>query len=177
MPEPARPTAPWPASAKVLSLEAAVAQRAAWRAAGRRVVLTNGHFDLLHLGHVDYLQRARALGDALIVGLNGDASTRLLKGPGRPLTPAAERALILAALACVDAVVIFETPTAEELAARVQPDLYVKGGDWSPAAGRLPPEAAGVVAAGGEVAFIPYLPDHSTSQIIATIVERYGRRA
>jgi D-glycero-beta-D-manno-heptose 1-phosphate adenylyltransferase len=160
----------------VLSWEQAGAARCAWRAAGRRVIFTNGHFDLLHLGHVDYLQRARALGDRLIVAVNGDASTRQLKGPGRPLTPAVERAAILAALACVDAVVIFDTPSAEELVARIQPDVYVKGGDWSPAVGKLPPEAAIVQAYGGEVSFIPYLPGHSTSNLIQTIVERYGRK-
>jgi len=166
----------FPQSDKVLTLPAAIVRRASWRAAGRRVVFTNGHFDILHLGHVDYLQRARVLGDALIVGLNGDASTRQLKGPQRPIVPAGERALILAALACVDAVVIFESPTAEELVRQLQPDLYVKGGDWSPEGGRLPPEAATARAYGGEVAFIPYLPEHSTTRIVETIVERYGHR-
>jgi len=160
---------------QVLTWDEALAQREAWRAAGRRVVFTNGHFDILHLGHVDYLQRARALGDVLIVGLNGDRSTSQLKGPERPIVPAAERAQILAALACVDAVVIFDTPTAEELVGRLRPDLYVKGGDWSPEEGRQPPEAAIARAAGGEVAYIPYLAGHSTSGIIRTIMERYGR--
>lgn len=161
---------------QVLDWEAAQAMRQTWRDAGRRVVFTNGHFDVLHLGHVDYLQRASALGDALIVGLNGDASTRALKGPARPIVPASERAAILAALACVDMVVIFDTPTAEELVRRLEPDIFVKGGDWSPASGRMPPEIRIVEEYGGQVEFMPYLPDHSTTRIIETILERYGRR-
>jgi len=160
----------------VLTWEAAREQCQAWRAAGRRVVFTNGHFDLLHLGHVDYLQRARALGDVLVVGLNGDASTRRLKGPARPIVPAEERAAILAALACVDAVVIFDELTAEKLVRLLRPDIYVKGGDWSPEEGRWPPEAAIVREYGGQIHFIPYLPDHSTTELIRKIVERYGRR-
>jgi len=99
-------------------------------AAGRTVVFTNGHFDLLHLGHVDVLQRARALGDVLVVGLNSDASTQQLKGPQRPIVPQAERAAVLAALACVDLVVIFDELTASRLVAALRPDIYVKGGDW-----------------------------------------------
>jgi rfaE bifunctional protein nucleotidyltransferase chain/domain len=161
----------------VITLDEAIQRRRVCWNAGRRVVFTNGHFDLLHLGHVDYLQRARELGDILIVGLNGDASTRQLKGPQRPLVPAKERALILAALSCVDLVVIFDAPTAEELVRALQPDIYVKGGDWAPAgAGREPPEAAIVHSYGGQVRYIPYLPDHSTTRLIETILERYGRR-
>ena len=160
----------------VLTWDEAQNARAAWRDAGRRVVFTNGHFDVLHLGHVDYLQRARDLGDALIVGLNGDISTRQLKGPARPIVPAVERAAILAALHCVDVVVIFDTPTAEELVGTLQPDIFVKGGDWSPAHGKMPPEAEVTRSYGGRVEFVPYLPDHSTTRIIETILERYGRR-
>lgn len=149
-----------------------------WRRAGLRLVFTNGHFDLLHLGHVDYLQRARELGDRLIVGLNGDTSTRRLKGPHRPIVPASERGWILAALACVDLVVIFEETTAQLLVSLLCPAVYVKGGDWAPEGnveGRIPPEASVVTSYGGQVAYLPYLPDHSTSRIIATILERYGR--
>ena len=161
---------------QVLDWEAAQAMRQTWRDAGRRVVFTNGHFDVLHLGHVNYLQRAGALGDVLIVGLNGDTSTRALKGPARPIVPASERAALLAALACVDLVVVFDTPTAEELVRRLEPDIFVKGGDWSPASGKMPPEARVVEEYGGRVEFMPYLPDHSTTRIIETILERYGRR-
>lgn len=161
---------------QILSWDEALIQRDAWKAEGRRIVFTNGHFDILHVGHVDYLQRARALGDCLIVGLNGDTSTRQLKGPQRPIVPANERAALLAALACVDAVVIFESPTAEELVARLRPDIYVKGSDWSPERGREPPEAAIVRSYGGHVVFLPCLPGHSTTHIIQTILERYGRR-
>lgn len=161
----------------VWRLEEAEKQCAAWHAAGKRIVFTNGHFDLLHLGHVDYLQRARALGDALVVGLNSDASTRQLKGPARPIVPEQERAAVLAALACVDGVVIFDAPTAEELVRRLKPHIYVKGGDWSPDQGRWPPEARVAQEYGGQVLFLPYLPDHSTSRLIQTILERYGRGA
>jgi rfaE bifunctional protein nucleotidyltransferase chain/domain len=148
------------------------AEAAAWaaqlRAAGRSVVFTNGCFDLLHCGHVDYLQRARALGDALVVGLNGDDSVRELKGPGRPILPEADRAIVLAALRAVDVVVVFHQPTAEALVAAIQPAVYVKGGDWGPGR-RTPPEAAVVLSYGGRVQFIPYLPGRSTSEIIAQI--------
>jgi D-beta-D-heptose 7-phosphate kinase/D-beta-D-heptose 1-phosphate adenosyltransferase len=161
------------------------------RQAGQRIVFTNGVFDLLHLGHVRYLQRARALGDALVVALNADASTRLLKGPERPITPQAERAEVLAALACVDAVTIFGERTAEALVAELRPDIYAKGGDYAgteanaalhrldaaalaalpasdPLFARLP-EARVVAAYGGTLCLIPYLPGHSTSALIARI--------
>ncbi len=144
--------------------------------AGERGVFTNGCFDLLHLGHVRYLQEARALGDFLVVGLNGDESVRHLKGPGRPLMPENERAEILAALACVDYVSIFDEPTAGPLVEQVRPAIYVKGGDYAlagdtpevPDSSRLP-EAKVVQAYGGIVRLIPYLPHHSTSELIAAI--------
>ena len=149
-----------------------------WRNAGRTVVFTNGHFDLLHLGHVDLLQRARALGDVLVVGLNSDASTRQLKGPQRPIVPQAERAAMLAALACVDLVVIFDELTANQLVAALRPDIYVKGGDWQPDEDRAaPPEAAVVHSYGGQVCFLPYLPGHSSSDLIQTILDRFAPRA
>lgn len=141
---------------------------------GERAVCTNGCFDLLHLGHVRYLQEARALGDFLIVGLNDDAGTRLLKGAGRPLVPQQERAELLAALACVDYVTLFSEPTAGPLVALLRPAIYVKGGDYAQAnslqadAGRLP-EAAVVQDYGGSVRLIPYLPHHSTTELIAAI--------
>jgi rfaE bifunctional protein nucleotidyltransferase chain/domain len=155
-------------SGVVLGQGEAAAWAAQLRAAGRIVVFTNGCFDLLHRGHVDYLQRARTLGDALVVGLNGDGSVRQLKGPGRPILPEADRAAVLAALRAVDVVVIFHQPTAEALVAAVQPAIYVKGGDWGPAQ-RTPPEAAVVLSYGGRVQFIPYLPGRSTSEIVAQI--------
>ena len=144
------------------------------QAAGERGVFTNGCFDLLHLGHIRYLEQARALGDFLVLGLNDDHSVRLLKGPGRPLVPEQERAEILAALACIDYVTIFGEPTAGPLVALLQPAIYVKGGDYTaeqddvPDASRLP-ETKVVQAYGGVVRLIPYLPHHSTTGLIKEI--------
>ena len=137
---------------------------------GKTVVLTNGHFDLLHVGHVDCLQRARALGDVLIVGLNSDASTRLLKGEKRPIVPQEERAQLLAALQCVDYVIIFEERTAERLLAVLKPEVYVKGGDWTI---ENLPEAKAVAEYGVRVEFLPQVPSRSTTDIIETILARY----
>lgn len=150
----------------ILTLEAALRARAELRAGGARLVFTNGHFDLLHVGHLDYLEKARARGDALYLGLNGDASTRRLKGPGRPLVPAVERARLLAALLPVSAVIIFEDDTADGLIRALQPDVYVKGGDY---ASKPLPERPTVEAYGGQVALIDYLPGHSTSELIARV--------
>ncbi len=144
---------------------------------GERGVFTNGCFDLLHLGHVRYLQEARALGDFLVLGLNSDESTRLLKGPGRPFVSEDERAEILAALACVDYVTIFGEKTAVPLVELLQPAIYVKGGDYAndsageaitPDTGRLP-EAMVVQTYGGSVRLIPYVPGHSTTELIEAI--------
>lgn len=158
---------------RVVNWAEAVEESARLRAEGRVVVFTNGHFDLLHYGHVRYLQEARALGDFLIVGVNSDASTRALKGPGRPLFPAEARAAVVAALACVDRVVIFHGLTAEALVEALRPQVYVKGGDWSPredgSRPEGPPEAQAVQRYGGQVVFLPYLPGHSTSDLIARI--------
>ena len=150
----------------VLTLEAALSARAAMRRAGHQLVFTNGHFDLLHVGHLDYLEKARALGDALFLGLNGDESTTRLKGEGRPLVPAIERARLLAALIPVSGVIIFEADTADDLIRQLQPDIYVKGGDY---AHKVLPERPTVEAYGGRVALIDYLPDHSTTALIARI--------
>jgi D-glycero-beta-D-manno-heptose 1-phosphate adenylyltransferase len=136
------------------------------RAAGRTIVFTNGVFDILHPGHVRYLQDARALGDVLIVGLNADASVRRNKGPGRPINPEAERAEILAALACVDAVVIFGEDTPAEIVRLVQPDILVKGADW-PADQIVGRDT--VEARGGRVVLMPVEPGHSTTAIVARI--------
>lgn len=158
----------------VVSLERAMHIRRDLEGAGRTVVFTNGHFDLLHVGHLSYLQGARDLGDTLIVGLNDDASTRELKGDGRPIIPQAGRALMLAALSCVDYVVIFEGLTANRLVEALEPDIYVKGGDWGN--NRMPPEAAVVANYGGEVRFLPYLSERSTTGLIETIMAGVGGR-
>jgi len=118
-------------SALALS-ETARSRLAAWRAAGERVVFTNGVFDLLHRGHVEYLEEARALGDRLVVGVNSDASVRRVKGPQRPIVPESERAELLAALACVDLVELFDEDTPERVIREVDPQVLVKGADWAP---------------------------------------------
>lgn len=132
----------------------------------KTLVFTNGHFDLLHTGHLDYLEKARLLGDALFVGVNGDAATTALKGRGRPIVPAIERARLLAALYCVDAAIIFEATTAEALITALRPEIYVKGGDYQ---AKNLPERPLVESYGGRVALIDLLPDHSTSALIARI--------
>jgi D-glycero-beta-D-manno-heptose 1-phosphate adenylyltransferase len=172
------------------------------QARGGRAVCTNGIFDLLHLGHVTYLQQARALGDLLVVCLNSDDSARRLKGPSRPITPQGERAEVLAALACIDYVTIFGENTAESLVAALRPAIYVKGADYAggstericldagalrralagepgtpPALiglGARLPEAAVVAGYGGALALLPYLPGHSTTELLQRIVSRYA---
>jgi D-beta-D-heptose 7-phosphate kinase/D-beta-D-heptose 1-phosphate adenosyltransferase len=136
------------------------------RAAGKMIVFTNGVFDLLHIGHLRYLQQARRLGDALLVGLNSDRSVRAVKGPGRPLTPEAERAELLEALTCVDGVVVFDEETPQDLIAMLQPDVLVKGADWAEDAivGRDIVEARG-----GRVVRVELEPGQSTSAIIDRI--------
>ena len=133
---------------------------------GKSVVFTNGVFDILHPGHLRYLQQARALGDALIVGLNADASVRRNKGPERPINPEAERAELLEALECVDAVVVFDEDTPAAIIAAVQPDILVKGADWAADAivGRETVEARG-----GRVVRIPIEQGYSTTAIIERI--------
>ncbi len=167
------------------TLAAQVAER---QAAGQRAVFTNGVFDLLHIGHARYLQRARSLGDFLIVGVNSDASTRRLKGPTRPLVPEAERTELVAALACVDYVTIFGDATAERLLGIVRPAVYVKGGDYAgaDAASRardvvLEPEElrrvlAGEVGAGGDRAELAGLAGLGERLPEARTVASYGGR-
>jgi D-glycero-beta-D-manno-heptose 1-phosphate adenylyltransferase len=162
-----------------ISLERLMPLRRAWRDEGRTVVFTNGIFDLLHLGHLRYLESARALGDLLIVGLNSDDSTRRLKGPKRPLVPQDERAALLLGLRPVDHVTIFHESTAESLVAALEPEVYVKGGDYvlsnaGESSGKVLPEARIVRGYGGRVELIPYLPGHSTTELIERILERYG---
>ncbi len=136
------------------------------RGAGRRLVFTNGCFDLIHPGHVVYLREARAFGDRLLVGLNSDSSVRALKGPGRPILDAADRAAILGALRWVDAVVLFEEATPLELILRVRPDVLVKGGDYTP--DRIV-GAREVLSWGGAVRVVPFLPGHSSSSIVSRL--------
>ncbi|MEZ4523320.1 MAG: adenylyltransferase/cytidyltransferase family protein [Thermomicrobiales bacterium] len=137
---------------------------------GKTIVLTNGHFDLLHVGHLRYLQAAAGLGDVLIVALNDDAMTTERKGKGRPVLPAVERAELLAGLKCVGYVTIFPQQTAVEVVELVRPDVYVKGGDYGPGGADLP-EAAVVERLGGKVAILPFVEGRSTSEIIAAIRE------
>lgn len=177
--------APMP-HATILPLAELAALLAPRQAAGACIVCTNGVFDLMHIGHLRYLTTARAMGDLLVVGVNSDASTRRLKGPTRPLVPAAERAEMLAGLTCVDFVTIFEETTAEELVRVLHPAIYVKGGDYtinnasssdpgtssaSAVAAKPLPEAAIVLAYGGRVQLVPYVPGHSTTELIDRIVE------
>jgi len=137
---------------------------------GKRVVFTNGCFDLLHIGHIRYLKAARALGDCLVVAINGDASVRRLKGPERPIIPQEQRAEILAALSFVDYVIIFEELEPSCMISLLQPDVLVKGGDWTPdrIVGR-----AEVEARGGEVLSLPLVEGAGTSAIISSILNKY----
>jgi len=161
-----------PLNSSVLTLGEAILRFGREKRNGRRVVFTNGCFDLLHPGHIRSLELARALGHVLIVGLNSDASVRQLKGKGRPVISEHERAEILAALESVDAVVIFDDLTPREVIARLLPDILVKGGDWpgDQIVGREEVEAAG-----GRVVSVPVLPGYSTSAILRKI--REGARA
>lgn len=156
-------------SGRLLTLEEAVAFRRELKARGRLLVFTNGCFDLLHAGHVRYLNGARGLGDGLLVGLNDDASVRRLKGPGRPVVPEGERAEVLCALQAVDAVVLFSEDTPLRLVEALLPDILVKGADWPLAAvvGRREVEAAG-----GRVLTLPLLEGRSTTGLL----ERIGGR-
>ena len=156
--------------AKILSLDQLRMERESLRQAGRRVVFTNGCFDLIHPGHVNYLQEARRLGDALIVALNSDRSVRALKGEKRPILNQDERAEVMAALACVDYVTVFDDPTPREIIAALLPDVLVKGGDWGieQIIGREEVEAAG-----GEVLSLPFIEGCSTTDIIERIIRLY----
>jgi rfaE bifunctional protein nucleotidyltransferase chain/domain len=150
---------------KILTLESLPAWRERLRVAGKRLVVTNGCFDLLHVGHVTYLDAARQEGDALLVGLNSDASVRALKGEGRPVNAERDRATVLAALAAVDAVCVFAEPDARRLLTAAQPDIYAKGGDYTTdtinqAERRL------VERLGGRVVVLGGVPGYSTSALL-----------
>ena len=150
----------------ILSQEDLVNRVACAREAGARIVLANGCFDVLHVGHVRYLAGARQLGDILIVGINSDAQVALQKGPGRPIMPANERAEIVAALESVSYVTIFEEPTVEELLLALRPDVHAKGTDYTT---ESVPERDVVRSYGGQVAIVGDPKDHSTTEIIARL--------
>jgi rfaE bifunctional protein nucleotidyltransferase chain/domain len=157
---------------KILSLDQVRPWRDALRAAGKKLAVTNGCFDILHVGHVTYLEAARQQGDALLVGLNSDTSVRQLKGPGRPVNSQEDRAAVLAALRAVDGVCIFDELRATRFLALAQPDTYVKGGDF--AIDQLPAEERAVVEKyGGKIITIGFVPGKSTSALL----EKIGRRS
>jgi rfaE bifunctional protein nucleotidyltransferase chain/domain len=154
---------------KIQTREAISTTLAQWRAAGQRIVFTNGCFDLLHYGHLHYLAQALDLADRLVVGLNSAASVRRLKGPHRPINDELTRTHLLAALQMVDAVVVFEEDTPLELIRIVQPDILVKGGDWKPE------QIVGsdlVLARGGQVLSLPFVTGYSTTNIEQKILDR-----
>jgi len=151
-------------------LTRAVQQVSSWKQAGKRIVFTNGCFDLLHPGHVAYLQQAKSLGDILVIGLNDDDSIRRLKGSTRPVNPLESRAVMLAALKSVDMVIAFSEDTPLELIRKLQPDILVKGGDYTP---ETIVGAEDVCAHGGEVIVIPFLDGHSSTGLISRIRESH----
>jgi rfaE bifunctional protein nucleotidyltransferase chain/domain len=151
---------------KTITREVAANIASEFRSKNKTVVFTNGCFDILHAGHVRYLQAARQLGDCLIVGLNSDLSVQRLKGPERPINPEDDRAEVLGGLIAVDYIIIFDDPTAEGLVQEIKPDIYVKGGDYS--LDRLP-ESRLVSAYGGRTVLIPEVPGRSTTNLIRKI--------
>ncbi len=155
-------------SKKIMSLAAGVTWRQGLLKAGKRLALTNGCFDLVHRGHVEYLNQARQQGDALIVLLNSDASVKAIKGPNRPLTSETDRAYLIAALAAVDAVVIFDEPRATRILGMLPPDVYVKGGDYTEDTLHCE-EYAVLKASGCAFWFVPFVPGYSTTEIVARI--------
>jgi len=160
---------PQAAPGTVIDLEDLLMLREEWRAAGRVLVWTNGCFDVLHAGHLASFEAARAFGDVLVVGINGDAAVRRLKGAGRPLVPVEERARLVAALRPVDHVVIFDDDTPEGVLARVRPDVHTKGADYAPPDGKPTPERAVVEGYGGRIEFLPLVPQRSTTELVAAI--------
>ncbi len=153
---------------KIIAWDKLPEWRKAFRATGKKLVVTNGCFDILHLGHVSYLESARNLGDALLVGINGDAAARQLKGEGRPVNSEADRAAVLAALTSVDGVCIFADKTATKFLAAAKPDIYVKGGDYT--LDTLNREERRVVeSAGGKIVIFPLVPGKSTTALLQKI--------
>jgi D-beta-D-heptose 7-phosphate kinase/D-beta-D-heptose 1-phosphate adenosyltransferase len=143
------------------------------KAEGKRIVFTNGCFDLLHIGHIRYLEKAKALGDVLVIGVNSDASVRKLKGPKRPILPEQERTEILSGLGCVDYITLFNEIDPSRLITSLQPDILAKGGDWAKE------QIVGkevVERSGGEVVIIPFVKGASTSNLIQTILKKYEKR-
>ncbi|MCB0526548.1 MAG: D-glycero-beta-D-manno-heptose 1-phosphate adenylyltransferase [Lewinellaceae bacterium] len=156
-------------AAKILNPETLLPAIQHWRNSGEKIVFTNGCFDLLHYGHLHYLSEARELGDRLVVGLNSDASVKRLKGPHRPINDELTRKQMLASLVMVDAVIVFEEDTPFELIRQIVPDLLVKGGDWEPS------QIVGsdlVLAAGGQVKSLPFIPGYSTTNLEQKILSR-----
>ena len=150
---------------KILDSDSLAVVANSMRAQDRKLVLTNGCFDLLHTGHVRYLQAARALGDALVVAINGDDSVRALKGEGRPMNMERDRAEVVAALECVDYVVVFPEVRVTSVLEKVRPAIYVKGGDYTPAT-LHPEERAALEQIGAEICILPFEPGYSTSALI-----------
>ena len=144
------------------------------KAKGKRIVFTNGCFDLLHIGHIRYLEKAKSLGDILVVGVNSDRSVQRLKGPDRPILPEEERAEILSGLGCVDYATVFDEPTPLDLISSLRPHILVKGGDWAKetTVGREVVEKLG-----GEVIILPFVEGSSTSNLIDTILERFLKKS
>jgi len=158
---------------KIVESHELIAIRERVKKEGKKVVFTNGCFDILHRGHIDYLEKAKKMGDILIVGLNSDESVKKIKGENRPIVPQEDRAVVLSALGCVDYVCVFDKETPEELIKELIPDVLIKGGDWDKEniVGRKTVEEYG-----GEVFTIPELKGRSTKRIIQTIVDRYRKR-
>ena len=161
------------AAGKVVTLDSARRVSAEARAAGKRVVLANGAFDMLHVGHVRYLAGARAHGHVLIVAVNSDASVRAIKGPGRPIVPEAERVELLSHLDCVDLIVLFDEPSVAGVLRAVRPYVHAKGTDYTPGS---VPERAVVAEWGGETIICGDPKDHATTDLVAEILKRFSRR-
>jgi rfaE bifunctional protein nucleotidyltransferase chain/domain len=163
------PMTAWTPRHKLADWPTLLAARDRARADGRTVVWTNGCFDLLHPGHLASLAAARQLGDVLVVGLNSDASVQVNKGPLRPILSEAERAAMLAAVECVDYVIVFDEQTPEAALAKLKPDIHCKGAEYAPPHGRPVPERAVVEGYGGRVAYLPLVPGLSTTDLIARV--------
>ena len=153
---------------KIIAWDKLPAGRAAMRSSGRKLVVTNGCFDILHLGHVTYLENARNFGDALLIGVNSDAAVRGLKGPGRPVNSETDRAAVLAALESVSGVCIFTDTAATKFLAAAQPDIYVKGGDYTLETLNQE-ERRAVESAGGQIVLVPFVPGKSTTSLLEKI--------